>query len=156
MARSNVPADVFRSIDTHNNDPAVCWEWTGSTGGRDGRGYMSIEGRKLQTHRIVYELVNGPIPAKMVVRHRCDNPICCNPQHLQLGTRSQNEIDKYDRDRAGYTQNMIREMKRQHTLGMSYVKIAEKINYQFSVEVSASGVGKIIRGERRNMTNDDG
>jgi hypothetical protein len=149
MGRSNQPQDVFRQIDTHNNDPTVCWEWTGSTGGRDNRGYFSLNGKKVQSHRLVYELVNGPIEGKLVVRHTCDNPICCNPKHLILGTRGQNEKDKYERDRAGYTHDMIKEMKRLHKMSMTYEGIAVAVNSKFGTQISASGVGKIIRGERR-------
>lgn len=149
MGRNNTPADVFRYIDTHGNDTSVCWEWTGSTGGRDGRGTISIDGKKYQAHRVVFELFNGEIADGMVVRHRCDNPICCNPTHLVIGTKSMNTLDMYERDRMGYSHDMLREMRRLALLGMMYKDIAAEINKKFKTNISISGVGKVLRGERR-------
>lgn len=150
MGRSNEPSDVFRFIDTAGNDPELCWNWIGSVGGRDDRGYFALNGKKVQAHRLVYEIFNGPIADGMVIRHKCDNPRCCNPQHLIIGTRSQNEDDKYDRDRAGYTHDMIREMRRLHRLGYeTYQLIADEINRKFKTNITANGVGRVIRGDRR-------
>lgn len=149
MGKSNTPTDVFRYIDTKDNDPDVCWPWTGSLGGRDGRGYITIDGKKRLCHRVVFEIFKGPIAEDMVIRHRCNNPICCNPTHLLIGTRGQNEDDKYDSDRAGYTHDMVKEMRRFAKLGMTYQAIADEVNRRFKTTVSASGVGKVIRGDRR-------
>lgn len=149
MGRSNQPADVFRFINTHENDPEPCWEWTGHLGGRDGRGYMTVNGKRQLAYRIVYEIFNGPIPDGQKVRHTCDNPKCCNPTHLVLGTQGDNEDDKYTHDRWGYTQDMVREMKRLNKLGFTYRAIAKAINEKYDCSISFSGVGKVIRGERR-------
>lgn len=153
MGRTNRPDDVFRSIDTHGNDPNVCWEWTGTTGGRDGRGYIAIKGRKYLAHRIVYELFNpGVLRPNEVVRHKCDNPICCNPFHLIRGSRGDNESDKYARDRQGYPRDVVVEIRRLAKLKMSDAKIAEWINEKFGMTVSRSGVQKVKAGDRRAMT----
>lgn len=149
MARTNIPTDVFRNIDTHDNDPSVCWPWTGSTGGRDERGYITLEGKKKLVYRVVYEIFHGEIADEMVIRHKCNNQLCCNPTHLVIGTRGQNEDDKYDSDRAGYTHDMLKEMRRFNKLGMTYQAIADEVNRRFKTTVSASGVGKVIRGDRR-------
>lgn len=149
MARSNVPSDVFKSIDTHGNDPDVCWEWTGYLSGSDGRGYFTIDKKRHLAHRYVFEMFNGPIPDKQVVRHKCNNPKCCNPEHLQLGTQGDNEEDKYTSDRWGYTKEMVLQMRRYSKMGMSYRAIADRINKEFDVQISFSGVGKVIREETR-------
>lgn len=149
MARSNKPSDVFKHIDTKENDPSVCWLWMGHLGGRDGRGYFTIEGKRRLAYHIVWEIFNGPIPEGQKIRHTCDNPQCCNPKHLELGTQGQNEDDKYIRDRWGYTQEMIREMKRLNKLGFTYRAIAKQINEKFDCNISFTGVGNIIRGDRR-------
>lgn len=151
MPRSNSPEDVFRYINTMGNDPDVCWPWIGYIGGRenDPRGTFKLDGRRQLAHRVVFEIFNGPIPEGKIVRHKCDNTICCNPTHLVLGTRSQNEDDKYDRDRAGYTHDMLKEMRRCHRMGMTYTRIAVYINDKFGTDVKANGIGKVLRGDRR-------
>lgn len=49
------------------------------------------------THRVAWEVTNGPIPKGISVCHRCDNPPCCNPQHLFLGTQSDNNLDMVEK-----------------------------------------------------------
>lgn len=147
MPRKNVPEDVFRFIDTHGNDPEVCWEWTGYASGRDGRGYLALDGKRRLAYHIVYELVNGDIPKGHVIRHKCDNPLCCNPTHLELGTQGDNEKDKYTRDRWGYPNDMILEMRRLRKFGMSFRKIAERVSDKFECTVSHTGVAKILNGQ---------
>lgn len=156
MSKKNAPADVFNFIDTHGNDPEVCWEWTASTGGRDGRGYFTVNGKKQLAYRVVYECVHGTIEdSSLVIRHKCDNPICCNPHHLELGTRGQNEKDKYQRDRSGMTHDMLKQIHRLSKLGMSYVKIAEHVNNEHETNITANAVGRVVRGERRKDDVDD-
>ena len=52
------------------------------------------------SHRIAWEITNGPIPNGMHVLHRCDTPACVNPNHLFLGTRSDNMMDCVNKNRA--------------------------------------------------------
>lgn len=59
--------------------------------------YGQIDGRA--AHRVAYERWVGPIPDGHVVRHRCDNPPCINPEHLITGTQGQNIQDMIDRGR---------------------------------------------------------
>ncbi len=76
--------------------PDACWPWTGS---KHPKGYGQlmtfIDGKKilLRSHRIAYELRNAHDPGNLQVCHRCDNPSCCNPEHLFLGTGKENQDD---------------------------------------------------------------
>lgn len=81
--------------------PDECWPWQRRIT-RTGYGhfYFPRDGRRtLIAHRIAYELACGPIPMGMIVRHRCDNPPCCNPAHLLIGTPKDNTADAMARGR---------------------------------------------------------
>jgi hypothetical protein len=74
-----------------------CWEWTARRH-RKGYGQFTMDrgGSRWTTvaaHRVAWELTHGPIPEGQLVCHRCDNPPCCNPEHLFLGTTSDNVVD---------------------------------------------------------------
>lgn len=75
-----------------------CWEWRG-TRNSAGYGRFSHAGAWLAAHRISFQLVNGDIGDGMVIRHKCDNPSCCNPRHLLQGTNKQNSADCVNRKR---------------------------------------------------------
>jgi hypothetical protein len=79
--------------------PDACHIWTGGTDGR-GYGQISVQGRPAKAHRIAWELTYGSIPPGLHIRHRCDNPPCCNPSHLLLGTHPQNMADMVERRRS--------------------------------------------------------
>ena len=79
-------------IPANHPDLGLCWLWTAHTADF-GYGRMHIVGGPARTHRISWELHNGPIPAGMLVLHHCDNPPCVNPAHLFLGTAGDNMRD---------------------------------------------------------------
>jgi hypothetical protein len=78
-----------------------CWEWTGFRSPQ-GYGSVAVNGKAARTHRVAYMLTFGEIPAGMCVCHKCDNPPCCNPAHLFLGTHKDNRIDCIRKGREGH------------------------------------------------------
>lgn len=98
---SNKPADRFWArVDICGEDE--CWEWQGAKSpGSHNYGKLSAWGEQasIYAHRVVWELENGQIPEGMFVCHTCDNPPCCNPDHLFLGTPKDNVQDAISKGR---------------------------------------------------------
>lgn len=73
-----------------------CWGWSGAM---DNHGYPIISNRirsnksPEKAHRVSYEMHKGAIPDGAVIMHKCDNPVCTNPDHLEAGTQKQNMMD---------------------------------------------------------------
>jgi len=77
---------------------AGCLEWTASKNLK-GYGLFGLKGRSYQAHRVACFLETGFDPGEFLVCHTCDNPSCCNFDHLWLGTNADNMLDKMKKGR---------------------------------------------------------
>lgn len=157
MATDKLPAIGF--FEKHRAKiafagPDECWLWTASHG-RKGYGRVKARGKARGAHRIAYESACGEGSADgLVVRHKCDNPPCVNPAHLELGTHADNARDRSERGRhvrGSFHKNAkltdadvvkIRSLYIPHTRDHGLVAIARRF------EVTTTLVSKIIRRER--------
>jgi len=74
-------------------EPAECWPYVGRSKTPSGYGSIFWDGRRRGAHRLAWELFNSDSAGELEICHRCDNPICCNPHHLFIGTHYQNMMD---------------------------------------------------------------
>ena len=87
----NRPEAIWKQV-TNYGDPDKCWEWKGYVG-TSGYGRITINYKDELVHRIAFQLSRGDVPFGLFVCHECDNKICCNPNHLWLGTAVDNNLD---------------------------------------------------------------
>ena len=98
MCTQYTPEEIERFwsyVDTSGGDDA-CWLWKGQIN-HNGYGLFSIKGKKTIASRMAAIIALGPLPEGRIVCHHCDNPPCCNPNHLYFGTARDNMRDAIER-----------------------------------------------------------
>jgi hypothetical protein len=93
-----------------------CWPWIGARSQR-GKGYGEyfLGGKLCQAHRIAWGFAKGEIPEGMCILHKCDNRACVNPNHLFVGTHSDNIVDMVKKGRCynrKVTDETVREIRK--------------------------------------------
>lgn len=79
--------------------PSGCWEWARAQNS-NGYGNCSMLGKTEAAHRSAWRVFKGELPPGSEVLHKCDNRLCCNPEHLVLGTHADNMADMRKKGRA--------------------------------------------------------
>lgn len=148
-----IKARFWSNVDKRGTDE--CWPWMA---GRflEGYGQFRVWKKHIKAHRFSYEITIGPIGKGLLACHTCDNPPCCNPKHIFVGTHADNARDMTAKGRgykgprpsfpgelnpaAKLTFEKVEEIRRLHQHGMSQKRLAQ----QFLM--SQSQVGNIIRG----------
>jgi hypothetical protein len=115
-------------------DDNGCHVCTSHTRTKAGYSVMRRNKKNIYIHRYMYEKYKGEIPKGMVIRHKCDNPNCINPEHLEVGTHRDNVNDKISRGRqlkgeqignSKLTEEIVIEIYRSN---LSYKELQNKYN----------------------------
>lgn len=110
MSAKNTPENFWAKVRV--GKPDECWEWMGHKT-TSGYGYVGWHGKTVVAHRLAYALaktaidltvpnfrsVGGVTNYAKFALHKCDNRLCCNPEHLFLGTAGVNQLDCYTKNR---------------------------------------------------------
>ena len=113
-----------------------CWEWQG-THDSDGYGQFTYNYKQIKACKIAYILTHGQVPERFCVLHTCDNPSCCRPDHLWLGTTQENTQDKINKGRQarGMTSGLsttteaeVRYIRYLYTIGMGQSQITRTLS----------------------------
>jgi hypothetical protein len=99
MRRGSGRPVAIRFWEKVQTRPGQCWLWQGPCNGRGYGKFKLRRGIRVAAHRLSWELIHGPIPAGMWVLHRCDVKACVNPEHLWLGTATDNARDRSHKGR---------------------------------------------------------
>lgn len=156
-------ARPFESFIAKSDAADGCWVWTGARTGEYGSAHYS--GRAVRAHRVAWMLANGPIPAGMVVCHKCDNPPCVRLDHLFLGTVADNNRDRANKGRgkgfaagdehpakrragehhwcAKITDEQVRQIRRRVADGETQTRVAADL------KIHSATVSRIVRQEWR-------
>ena len=114
-----------------------CWIWNAGIF-RSGLGYgaFKYESRRVVAHRFAWLLSYGPVPPGMLVCHRCDNPLCVRPDHLFLGTHTDNMRDRNAKCRQArgekggnvtLTEQNVRDIRSWHAADIGPTEIARRL-----------------------------
>lgn len=126
---------------------AGCAEWRGRRTPQ-GYGVVYFGDRPHGAHRVSHEIHTGPIPEGLMIRHKCDNPPCVNPDHLETGTSEDNVRDAVERGRAargtGIASSKLDEEKVHRIRSLSGV--VKQRDIAASLGVSQSAISAVITG----------
>jgi len=144
-----VPHHVLRFWNRIRKLENGCWEWTGSKWD-NGYGRLMVGKKRVKAHRVSFLIHNGFLTDGKIICHTCDNPSCCNPQHLFEGTCLDNTRDAIAKGRM----NSVGERNPRAKLTLEQVQQIRKmkntttafaLSKQFNV--SKSSICNILRGD---------
>lgn len=144
MSRVTKPDNPYELINQElfwsrvsKSEPDKCWLWKRGTF-TFGYGQFHLKRWPMTAHRVAWMIANKcNVPEGMCVCHACDNPRCCNPSHLWLGTHADNANDTRQKQRhrgpAGesnsnskLTDGIVREIRQEQSGGIANVKLARR------------------------------
>lgn len=141
-------AEFWSRVD-RSAGPGACWPWKGYSSHQAGYGRLVWRRHLYHAHRLAHEVAHGPIPARLYVLHSCDNPPCCNPDHLSVGTNQDNLRDAAAKGRTAranalLTWDSVAEIRRRAASGETGQSLATAFG------ISKSAACRVINGTTWN------
>ena len=133
------------------SSPCLVWQRHRN---HDGYGRVWADGKVRGVHRLVYGRMVGPIPKGMCVLHRCDNPPCCNPEYLFLGTHADNMRDMVEKGRGRHLSGEAHGSARLTKSDVAKIGVLysfgrlTKTSIGKEFGISRQHVSRIVKGER--------
>jgi hypothetical protein len=133
------------------NNETGCIEWTGTINPQTGYGGIRFNGKKFSCHRVSWEINNNKSANGKVIMHLCDNKKCINPNHLIVGTQTDNMKDKVTKNRqlkgeqvygSKLTEKDVKNIIILNRKGKSQSELGRMYN------ITASAIGNICRRKR--------
>ena len=141
---------IMSNVDVNENG---CLVWNKSVS-HNGYGLMNVSGKNARAHRVAFELAFGDIPEGKQVCHSCDNPPCCNPKHLFLGTAKQNAEDRQSKGRGGNRMRGTKLTAKDVIVIRGSHETVDELAARF--DISRSTVYSVINGSRWGSLNEQG
>ena len=157
MASISIPEMTPKQIETFWSHVTIkgvddCWEWNGALL-KKGYGQLGTAKGHFVASRIAWFLSNRKQPGRFLVCHTCDNPPCCNPRHLFLGSYQDNENDCVKKGRQYHAQGEkcgrsklknadITKIRQMYLMGYNMTDIGNQF------EVSQTQISRIIKYQR--------
>ncbi len=136
---------------SYERSPCGCWLWKLSCR-PGGYGAFSFHGQSVDAHRFAYSALVGPIPRDLFVLHQCDVPACVNPDHLFVGTQSDNMQDAFKKGRGSPPPRKYGPPKPRPSRAISNpnrrpgAKITTEIARDIKARLAAGETGRAIAG----------
>lgn len=141
-----VTDDLRKRFNSKVLETSECHIWRGAVN-RSGYGAFKFDGRKVDSHVFAWRLANDgkAVPVGKLVKHRCDCRLCVNPEHLELGTPSENRTDSIVRNGQIHGTKLSEDaaiaIRAQYESGVSIESLAE------CFEVSKRTIRSVIKRE---------